>query len=192
MERRVYSGFTEKQRILSSSASVSSAISAFKTSARLKAIFMESFEARLVLPCSVDDVFDLVARPEGIKKITPPEMGLYFTSAPERYVMDSRIEFKIQAMGLVREIVHQVTVFDEPRSFTEEQIAGPFKKWIHEHIFETQEGGGSVVIDRIQFLPPGGVAGMIMNASRILDNLEDGFDFRHEQLERHFQSTSDS
>lgn len=153
---------------------------------------MELFEARLELPCSVAEVFDLVARPEGIKKISPPEMGLYFTSAPERYAMSSRIEFKIQAMGLVREIVHQVTAFDEPQSFTEEQIAGPFKRWIHEHTFESRDGGGSVVVDRIQFLPPGGVAGMIMNASRILENLEDGFEFRHEQLERHFQSAADS
>ena len=147
---------------------------------------MESFEARVELPCSVEDVFDLVARPEGIRKISPPEMGLYFTKPPERYALGAKVEFKVQAMGLVREIVHEVTAFDEPRSFREEQISGPFRHWVHEHIFEAREGGGSVVIDRIQFLPPGGVAGMIMTAARILDNLEDGFDYRHEQLERHF------
>lgn len=153
---------------------------------------MESFEARVELPCSVEEVFDLVARPEGIKKISPPEMGLYFTNSPERYTLGSKVEFKIQAMGLVREIAHEVTAFDDPRSFTEEQTSGPFRHWVHEHIFEAREGGGCVSIDRIQFLPPGGVVGMIMTASRILDNLEDGFDFRHEQLERHFQELSES
>ena len=153
---------------------------------------MESFEARVELPCSVEKVFDLVARPEGIKKISPPEMGLYFTNAPERYMLATKVEFKVQAMGLVREITHEVTAFDEPSSFIEEQIAGPFRHWVHEHIFETRDGGGCVVIDRIQFLPPGGVAGMIMTASRILDTLEEGFDFRHEQLERHFQDPAES
>lgn len=153
---------------------------------------MEMFEARVELPCSVEDVFDLVARPEGIKKISPPEMGLFFTNSPERYALGSKVEFKIQALGLVREITHEVTAFDDPRSFTEEQIAGPFQHWVHEHLFETRKGGGCVAIDRIQFQPPGGVAGMIMTASRIRDNLEEGFDYRHEQLERHFQELTGS
>ena len=114
-------------------------------------------------------------------------MGLFFKNSPERYALGAKVEFKIQALGLVREITHKVTAFDDPRSFTEEQIAGPFRHWVHEHIFETLEDRRCVAIDRIQFLPPGGVAGMIMTASRILENLEDGFDYRHEQLERHFQ-----
>ncbi len=153
---------------------------------------MELFEARVELPCTVEEVFDLVARPEGIKQISPPEMGLYFTNSPERYALGTKVEFKVQAMGLVREITHEVTAFDDPTSFIEEQTAGPFKHWVHEHIFETREGGGCVAIDRIQFLPPGGVAGMIMTASRILDNLEDGFDYRHEQLENYFREHSES
>lgn len=148
---------------------------------------MESFEARVELPCTIEAAFDLVARPEGIKKISPPEMGLYFVNAPEKYELGTKVEFKVQAMGLVREIAHEVTAFDDPNSFIEEQISGPFRHWIHEHVVEAREGGGCVVIDRIQFLPPGGVAGMIMTASKILENLEDGFDYRHEQLERHFK-----
>lgn len=151
---------------------------------------METFEALVELPCPVEEVFDLVARPEGIRKISPPEMGLYFTSAPERYSQGITVEFKVQAMGLVREISHKVTAFNEPHSFTEEQVTGPFRHWVHEHVFESRDGG-CVVIDRIEFLPPGGVAGMIMTASRILENLEDGFDYRHEQLELHFQKSSD-
>lgn len=153
---------------------------------------MESFEARIELPCTVEQVFDLVARPEGIKKISPPEMGLYFTNSPERYALGTKVEFKVQAMGLVREITHEVTAFNDPTSFIEEQISGPFQHWVHEHIFESREDGGCVAIDRIQFLPPGGVAGMIMTASKILANLEDGFDYRHEQLEQHFRDLAES
>ncbi|MDA0284656.1 MAG: SRPBCC family protein [Planctomycetota bacterium] len=153
---------------------------------------MELFEARFELPCSIEEVFDLVIRPEGIKQVSPPEMGLFFTSSPDRYALGSRITFKVQAMGLVRELVHEVTAFDDPHSFTEAQVSGPFRSWIHEHVFEAREGGGAIVIDRIRFLPPGGVAGMIMTASRIRENLEDGFEYRHEQLERHFRSVAGS
>ena len=149
---------------------------------------MESFEARLELPCSIELAFDLVASPEGIKKISPPAMGLFFTNAPERYSLGTKVEFKVQAMGLVRKLTHEVTAFDDPNSFTEQQIDGPFRHWVHEHVLEVREGGWCVVIDRIQFLPPGGVAGMIMTASKILENLAEGFDYRHEQLEQHFQA----
>lgn len=146
---------------------------------------MELFEARVELPCSIEDAFDLTASPEGIRKISPPEMQLYFTSAPDKYAMGARIEFKVSAMGLVREIIHEVTAFNEPDSFTEQQVTGPFQHWIHEHLYERNDNG-VIVIDRIEFLPPGGVAGMIMNAKKIRENLEDGFDYRHDQLERHF------
>jgi ligand-binding SRPBCC domain-containing protein len=140
------------------------------------------------LNCSIELAFDLVASPEGIKKISPPAMGLFFTNAPERYSLGTKVEFKVQAMGLVRKLTHEVTAFDDPNSFTEQQIDGPFRHWVHEHVLEVREGGGCVVIDRIQFLPPGGVAGMIMTASKILENLAEGFDYRHEQLEQHFQA----
>lgn len=145
---------------------------------------MESFEVSVDLACPVAAAFEIASRPEGIKQISPPTMGLFFVSAPEQYALDARIQFKVQAMGLVREIVHSITAFDEPHSFVEEQVEGPFQAWIHEHVFEPTDAGGVRVIDRIRFKPPGGVVGLIMNASKILENLEEGFDYRHDQLER--------
>jgi len=145
---------------------------------------MEVFEVRLTVPCSAETAFDFVTRPENIRKISPPDVGLAFTSALGRYAMGSRIEFKVQAFGLVREIVHEVTAFDEPGSFIEEQTSGPFQKWIHEHQFQDTGDGRVIIIDRIEFEKPGGVVGLIMTADRIRENLEIGFDFRHEKLEQ--------
>jgi ligand-binding SRPBCC domain-containing protein len=148
---------------------------------------MESFEARVELACSLAEVFDLVTRPTGIQQISPPEMGLSFKQSPERYALGTRIEFSVHAMGLIKEIIHEITVFDEPALFSERQVSGPFRHWVHEHLFEAHESGsGVVVIDRIQFEPPGGLAGMVMNANRIRENLEEGFDYRHGQLEKLF------
>jgi len=145
---------------------------------------MEVFEVRLTVPCSAETAFDFVTRPENIRKISPPDVGLAFTSPPDRYALGSRIEFKVQAFGLVREIVHEVTAFDEPGSFVEQQVSGPFQKWIHEHRFEDAGDGRVVIIDRIEFEKPGGVVGLIMTADRIRETLEIGFDFRHDKLEQ--------
>lgn len=147
---------------------------------------MEFFEVRLELPCPVATAFDFVIRPDNIKKISPPDMGLVFVSAPPRYALGEKVSFKVRAFGLIREATHQVTSFVEGSSLIEEQIAGPFQKWVHEHTFEAAPGGGVVMVDRIHFLPPRGAAGLIMNARRILEHLEDGFDYRHGQLETEF------
>ena len=149
---------------------------------------MESFEARVELACSLAEVFDLVSRPTGIQQISPPDMGLSFMESPEQYALGAKVQFRVHAMGLVKEITHEITAFDRPTHFSERQIAGPFQYWEHEHLFELHESGGVIVIDRIQFEPPGGLAGLVMNAKRIRDNLDEGFDYRHEQLEKLFDA----
>jgi ligand-binding SRPBCC domain-containing protein len=145
---------------------------------------METFESRLTLPCAAEVAFDFLAYPENIKRISPPDMGLFFVEAPERLSLGARMQFKVQAFGVVREATHEITQFDEPRSFTEKQVKGPLRHWVHEHLFEPDGEGAVTMIDRIEFKPPGGVVGLLVNADRILENLEDGFDHRHDQLEK--------
>lgn len=145
---------------------------------------MELFETRIELPCSIGAIFDLAATPEGILQLTPPEVQLAFKDAPERYALGTRVVFQVQAMGLIKEIAHEVTDFSDPTFFSEKQVNGPFKHWVHEHHFEQTADGTVIAIDRIEFLPPGGIAGLLMNATKIRETLEDGFDYRHLQLEK--------
>lgn len=147
---------------------------------------MEVFETRIELTCSIDDAFDLTVRPDGILQLTPPEVQLAFKEAPERYAAGARVVFQVQAMGLIREITHEITDFREPACFIEQQVDGPFQHWVHEHHFEATDRETVIATDRIEFLPPGGLAGLLMNAAKIRENLEDGFDYRHLQLEQIF------
>lgn len=145
---------------------------------------MEHFEARLELPCSAEVAFDFLTQPENIKRISPPDMGLYFVEAPKRLSLGAKMHFKVQAFGVAREAIHEITQLDEPASFTETQIKGPLGHWVHEHLFEPIDERSVAVIDRIEFEPPGGVVGLMITGDRILENLEDGFDHRHDQLEK--------
>lgn len=144
---------------------------------------METFEASIKLPCSMRDAFEFLIQPANIKLISPATMGLFFVKAPERLSLGAEMHFKVQAYGVVREAVHVVTEFFASERFVEQQIDGPMKQWIHEHIFEEADNG-VLVTDRIRFEPPGGVVGLVINKGRILDNLEEGFDHRHSRLEK--------
>jgi len=147
---------------------------------------MQTFETQVVLPAPIETVFDFIARPENIRKISPPQMGLSFQQAPERISAGVQIAFSLQAFGISRSAVHEIIQFDEPRSFFERQVTGPFGNWEHEHLFESDAQGRVIVTDRIRFEPPGGMLRLVMTPKLILEQLEDGFDHRYGQLERIF------
>ncbi len=145
---------------------------------------MESFETSITLPVSVQAAFDFLIQPVNIKRISPPDVGLFFVKAPERLSLSAQMEFKVQAFGLARDVVHEITTFDEPDSFTEQQVSGPLGSWSHHHLFENLDDRSVRITDRIEFEPPGGIVGLVITADRILENLEEGFEFRYEQLEK--------
>ncbi len=145
---------------------------------------MAAFEASVTLNCALEDTFDFLLQPENIKLISPPEMDLVFVDAPKILELGSVLKFKVQSYGMVQEIAHEITALSRPESFVEKQVKGPLKHWVHEHILEVDESGIVTVIDRIEFEPPRGLAGLLVTESKILDALDDGFAHRHGQLKK--------
>ena len=78
-----------------------------------------------------------------------------------------------------------MTEWDEPRRFVERQVEGPMGTWEHEHLFEPSPRG-VIVVDRIEFAPPNGMLGLIVNERKIRDSLEEGFEHRQVMLEKQF------
>lgn len=145
---------------------------------------MPSFEAEAVLPHPREQVFDFLLRPANVVLISPPGLGLHFVDPPEVVAQGSRLRFRVQGFGQIRESEHEITTVT-PHSFVlERQVKGLFQKWHHEHLFEIAPHGQTRVIDRIDFTPPGGVLGMLVTAQRVLEQLEDGFEDRHARLAR--------
>jgi len=118
------------------------------------------------------------------------ELGLSFTSAPEIVELGSQIEFKVQGFGQVQTMAHEITALVPHELITETQIRGLFAKWVHEHAFEADARGNVLVIDRIDFLPPAGLLGLLITAGKIMEQLEDGFAHRHEQLQKLLTETA--
>ncbi|WP_348647758.1 hypothetical protein [Ornithinimicrobium sp. F0845] len=44
----------------------------------------------------------------------------------------------------------QITEFESPSRFVDEQVSGPFARWWHEHVFE-EHGDGTLMSDRVEF-----------------------------------------
>ena len=145
---------------------------------------MPVFETSVTLDCPLDRAFEFLLRPANIALIAPPDLGLAFTDAPEILALGSKFEFKVQAYGQVQTMQHEITQFEPGRQLTETQIKGMLGHWIHEHLYEAQGAGRVMVTDRIDFNPPAGMLGLLVTANKILDQLDDGYYYRHRQLQK--------
>lgn len=144
---------------------------------------MAVFESRTPLSCSPETAFDFISRPVNLQKIAPPEMGLVFVGAPEVIVLGSRLTVKVQAYGQIQQLDYEIIEFESPVRFREKAIGGPMKHWLHDYIVEPTESG-VVLVNKIEFEPPGGLVGLLITKDRILDHLEDGFEYRRQALKK--------
>ena len=100
-------------------------------------------EQEQFLPISRDAAWEFFSDPANLSKLTPPRVKFRTVSGADERVHEGQV------------IVHRVGVFPgvsvkwvseivsvEPGvSFVDEQRAGPFKSWRHEHSFEEVDGG---------------------------------------------------
>ncbi len=66
---------------------------------------------------------------------------------------------------------------DAPRGFVDEQVAGPYRRWLHEHTFEAVDGG-TLVRDLVDYELPLGPLGYLAHAALVARQLRDIFDYR--------------
>lgn len=145
---------------------------------------MPVYESRIPLPGPGARVFDFITRPANLQLISPPDVQMAFVDAPEVIQLGSRLIFKIQVYGQVQQFEHEIVEFESPHRFREKAIATPMKLWIQDYILEPGENGLIVLVNRIEFEPPGGLLGFILTTERILANLEEGYLHRRDALQK--------
>jgi ligand-binding SRPBCC domain-containing protein len=132
---------------------------------------MPVFEWETVLACPPGKVFDFLARPANLALVSPPELHLKLVDGPERLSLGARITARGSKLGIPQSITSEVTVFEEGVTFTDEQVRGPFGKFVHTHRVEPTPGG-TRMSDRIEYEAPGGLIGLYLTETRIRKDLE--------------------
>jgi ligand-binding SRPBCC domain-containing protein len=148
---------------------------------------MAQFEASIQIACPRETAFEFLSRPSNYAEISPSQMGFTLVEGPDVMIVGSRIEFQLQAMGLTQRVIHEVVHWKHPHQITLEQIRGPMRKWVHDHLL-VGEGEDVVITDRIEFDPPGGMLGFVATEARILAALNSGIAERHLALKQRLES----
>jgi ligand-binding SRPBCC domain-containing protein len=117
---------------------------------------LSDFSTEQYLPAPLETVFGFFADPRNLETLTPPWLRFRIVSRdPIRMETGTRIDYRLRLRGVSITWQSEITVWEPPHRFVDEQRRGPYRRWIHEHRFEAA-GTATVVSDRVRYAVPGG------------------------------------
>jgi ligand-binding SRPBCC domain-containing protein len=137
------------------------------------------FEDELFLPHPPEVIFPFFADARNLQVLTPPWLGFeILPPVPESIGAGTLIDYRIRLHGIPIRWRTAITAWEPPFRFVDEQLRGPYRRWIHEHTFEAR-GGGTVCRDRVRYAVPGGA---LVDALFVRPDVEKIFEFRRRKL----------
>lgn len=119
---------------------------------------MKSFHLRTAiwLPKTLDDVFPFFADAYNLQEITPPFLNFeVVTPRPVPMRVGRRIDYKLRVRGIPLRWQSEITAWEPPHRFVDEQRKGPYRLWIHEHRFSERDGM-TLCEDHVEYAVLGG------------------------------------
>lgn len=137
------------------------------------------------LPVPLETAWDYFSSPMNLAQITPPKMCFKVISdMPENYKMypGMIIKYKISPLpGYATTWVTEITHVEPGKYFVDEQRAGPYAFWHHQHHF-VEIPGGVAMIDLVHYAIPLGIVGRMANKLLVKKRLMEIFNFRKKKI----------
>ncbi len=132
----------------------------------------------------LDQVFEFFSNPFNLEKLTPNFLNFkILTPPPIEMKKGLHIDYQINLYGFPIGWKTEITAWDPPYRFVDEQKKGPYRVWIHEHTFE--EVNGMVAIrDKVEYAVWGG---KLTQKIFVKKNLKKIFDYRQEMIQKIFE-----
>ena len=109
------------------------------------------YQTEIEIKKPIDEVFEFFSRAENLEKITPPLLRFKILSPlPIKMESGAIINYRLSLYHLPLHWQSEITAWEPPYRFINEQRQGPYKQWIHEHIF-TETGDGCQIEDKVQY-----------------------------------------
>jgi ligand-binding SRPBCC domain-containing protein len=141
------------------------------------------FQCELWLPQPRAVVFDFFADARNLQTITPPWLHfVILTPIPIEMRPGALIDYKLRVHGFPLRWQTEITEWNPPHHFVDQQLRGPYTLWHHTHRFFDQDGGTRCV-DEVRYRPPGGA---LINYLFVKRDVQKIFAYRQQQLQKHF------
>ena len=150
---------------------------------------MHDFHAELWLPRPVDEIFSFFADAHNLQALTPDWVNFeILTPKPIHLRAGARIDYRLRIRGLPVRWQTEISDWQPSHRFVDEQKRGPYRLWIHEHRFRTQDGG-TLCADDVRYAVLGGE---LINRLFVRRDVERIFAFRRHKLEEIFGDCCDA
>lgn len=139
---------------------------------------------RLILPLPREQVFAFFADAANLGRITPPELNFaILTPVPITMQPGTLIDYRLQLHGVPFHWQSEITVWEPPTCFVDEQRRGPYREWIHRHTFSDTADGGTLIEDEVRYRLPLAPIGEALHPL-VRQQLEGIFAYRREAVTR--------
>ena len=102
------------------------------------------------------EVFPFFADARNLELITPPWLKFSIvTPGPLRMGQGALIDYRLKVRGIPIRWRTEITAWEPPAWFVDQQRKGPYRLWIHEHRF-LEHNGATEVTDNLTYIPRGG------------------------------------
>ena len=142
-----------------------------------------SIDRSIFLPRPIDEVFPFFSDARNLEQLTPPFLK-FKVITPDPIVMEpgTHIRYKLRLHGFPICWESEITVWEPPHRFVDEQLSGPYRLWHHEHRFVTQNGG-TQVSDHVDYAI---LRGSLINSILVAPDVRRIFDYRTQILQSRF------
>jgi len=147
---------------------------------------IHTLHSEVWVPRPREEVFAFFSRAENLEALTP--RWLHFSILPPRPIAmkaGTRIRYQLRLHGIPLRWESEITAWEPPHRFVDEQRSGPYHRWIHEHQF-LEHDGGTTVRDIVQYSVAGG---MLVHRLFVAPDLDRIFEFRRQKVAETFRQT---
>ncbi len=133
-----------------------------------------------------DRVWAFFSRPENLETLTPKFLKFkILTEGPIPMEAGALIDYRISLFGLPMKWRTEITDYDPPNSFVDQQLKGPYARWHHTHTFEDL-GDRTLMHDRVEYRVPLGPLGSVAHGLFVQRTLRKIFEYRREMVDTVF------
>ncbi len=147
---------------------------------------MRELRAELWTPRPIDEVFPFFADAANLDSLTPPWLRFeILTPLPIVMRVGTLIDYQLRLRGIPVRWRSEITAWEPPYRFVDEQRRGPYKSWWHQHTFVPADGG-TLIRDHVRYQSRGWFLEPLLQRLLVGPDLQRVFSFRADKLRARF------
>lgn len=127
------------------------------------------------------EVFAFFSDAANLDQITPPWLHFRILTTASPIQLGARIDYRLRLHGIPIAWRTEITAWEPPHRFVDEQRRGPYRQWVHEHCFEDRSGS-TWMRDRVDYAVPGGCFEPLLHRWFVKPDVRAIFDYRQRKL----------